>query len=78
MITHISIYLAIGYTFDMDTNWVKSIRVSASVNNLATITPYSGLSPLVNNTTVGYDLGIDDKRFYPLTRTYSVGLNVTF
>lgn len=71
-------YLTLGYNFNLDKDWVKRIRVTASVNNLATFTAYSGLSPLINNTTVGGDLGVDDKRFYPLTRTYSLGLNITF
>lgn len=57
---------------------IKSLRVTLSVNNLATITGYSGLSPMINSTTVGGDLGIDDKRFYPLQRTYSLGLSVNF
>ena len=38
----------------------------------------SGLSPLINSTTVGGDFGVDDKRFYPLSRTYSLGLSVNF
>lgn len=71
-------YLNIGYTFDLNNDWIKHIRLSASVNNLFTFTNYSGLSPMINNSTVGGDLGIDDKRFYPLTRTYSLGLNITF
>lgn len=57
---------------------INSLRLTLSVNNLATITNYSGLSPMINSTTVGSDLGIDDKRFYPLTRTYSLGLSVNF
>ena len=36
------------------------------------------LAPLINSTTVGGDLGVDDKRFYPLSRTYSLGLSVNF
>ena len=73
-------YLTLGYTLDSKVlgDVVKSMRITASVNNLFTITPYSGLSPMINNSTVGGDLGVDDKRFYPLTRTYSVGLNITF
>ena len=38
----------------------------------------SHLSPLINSTTVGGDLGVDDKRLYPLSRTYSLGLSVNF
>ncbi len=69
-------YISLGYNFKA--KGLQNIRVTASVNNIATFTAYSGLSPLINNSTVSGDLGIDDKRFYPLTRTYSVGLNLTF
>ena len=59
-------------------NWVNSIRLTASVNNLYTFTNYSGLSPMINSTTVNGSLGLDDKQFYPLTRTYSLGLSINF
>lgn len=76
-------YLTLGYTFDVK-NWggaIKNVRLTASVNNLHTFTNYSGLSPMINssvNKKDGNDLGVDDKRFYPLSRTYSLGLNITF
>jgi len=76
-------YLALGYTFDVKKwgNVIKNVRLTASVNNLHTFTNYSGLSPMINNSVNkkdGNDLGVDDKRFYPLSRTYSLGLNITF
>lgn len=76
-------YLALGYTFDVKKwgNVIKNIRLTASVNNLHTFTNYSGLSPMINNSVSkkdNNDLGVDDKRFYPLSRTYSLGLNITF
>lgn len=76
-------YLTLGYTFNVK-NWggaIKNVRLTASVNNLHTFTNYSGLSPMINssvNKKDGNDLGVDDKRFYPLSRTYSLGLNITF
>ena len=76
-------YVSFGYNFDVK-NWgktIKNIRLTASVNNLHTFTNYSGLSPMINssvNIKDGNDLGVDDKRFYPLSRTYSLGLNITF
>jgi hypothetical protein len=72
-------YLNIGYRFD--TSKLKNIggiRLSASVNNLYTFTNYSGLSPMINSAVVNDNLGIDDKRFYPLSRTFSLGLSVNF
>ena len=41
------------------------LRLSVSVNNLATITGYSGLTPMINSSIVNNTLGIDDKRSYP-------------
>lgn len=73
-------YVTLGYNFDVEKikNWVNSIRLTASVNNLHTFTNYSGLSPMINSTTVNGELGLDDKRFYPLSRTYSLGLSINF
>lgn len=72
-------YITLGWTMNTkNTDVIKSLRITFSVNNLATITNYSGLSPMINSSTVGSDLGVDDKRFYPLSRTYSLGLSVNF
>ena len=71
-------YLTIGYDVPVKKGVVKSLRISASVNNLATITGYSGLTPMVNSYVVNGTMGIDDKRTYPLYRTYSIGVSVQF
>lgn len=76
-------YVTLGYNLNVDKmkDWVNGIRLSFSVNNLHTFTNYSGLSPMINSTTISYDnpdIGLDDKRFYPLSRTYSVGLSINF
>jgi TonB-linked SusC/RagA family outer membrane protein len=73
-------YVTLGYNFNVEKmkNWVNSIRLTGSVNNLHTFTNYSGLSPMINSTSVNSELGLDDKRFYPLSRTYSLGLSINF
>lgn len=71
-------HLTIGYNVPLQSESVKSLRLSASINNLATITGYSGLTPLVNSYIVNGTLGIDDKRTYPLYRTFSLGISVQF
>ena len=73
-------YVTLGYTFNTEkiSKVIKNIRLTASVNNVHTFTNYSGLSPMINSTVVGSDMGVDDKRFYPLSRTYSIGLNLNF
>lgn len=72
-------YVTLGYNLDCSKmKYLKNLRLTFSVNNLATITGYSGLSPMINSSVVGGNLGIDDKSFYPLSRTYSLGLSVNF
>ena len=56
----------------------KLLRLTFSVNNLATITGYSGLTPMINNIVLDQTLGVDDKRTYPVSRTYTVGLSLNF
>ncbi len=71
-------YLTIGYNIPVKKGAIQSLRVSASVNNLVTITSYGGLTPMINSYVVNSTMGIDDKRTYPVYRTYSIGLSVQF
>ena len=72
-------YLTVGWNVPLKkTRYISALRLSLSVNNLATITSYSGLTPMINSFAVGNTLGIDDKRSYPPYRTYSVGVSVHF
>ena len=72
-------YITLGWNLNTkNLKNINALRITFSVNNVPTITNYSGLSPMINSATVGSDLGIDDKRFYPLTRTYSLGLSLNF
>lgn len=65
---------------------VRNMRLTFSVNNVATITKYSGLTPMVNNSKLTMNdqdkdyntFGMDNKRIYPLSRSYSLGLSVNF
>lgn len=72
-------YLTLGYNVPLSSSSaVKSLRLSVSVNNLATITAYSGLTPMINTSVVSGTLGLDDKRSYPPYRTWSMGVSLTF
>ncbi len=76
--------VTLGYTFDRDklpliSNAVSSARLYLSGRNLLTLTGYKGLDPEV--TTRGQDglsPGNDYRDKYPTTRTFTLGLNVTF
>ncbi len=71
-------YLTIGWNIPVRNKYISSLRLSCSVNNLATITGYSGLTPMINSYVVDGTLGIDDKRSYPSYRSYSIGISIQF
>lgn len=71
-------YLTIGWNVPVKSKNISSLRLSCSVNNLATITSYSGNMPMINSYVVNSTLGIDDKRNYPAYRTYSFALSIAF
>ncbi|MDX1637562.1 MAG: TonB-dependent receptor, partial [Balneolaceae bacterium] len=60
-----------GYTFtNLFEDQVKSLRVSATVQNAFVITEYSGLDPEV--------FGGIDNNVYPRPRTFILGLSLNF
>lgn len=72
--------ISLGYTFPQ--KWIRkaylqSARIYCSIQNPFTFTPYEGYNPEVSNrteaTTNGEDYGV-----YPLARTTSIGVNLTF
>lgn len=73
-------YITLGWNVPLSAKakYISSLRLSLSVNNLYTFTAYNGLTPLINSSVVDSTLGIDDKRSYPVYRTFSLGLSVGF
>ena len=71
-------YLTVGWNVPLQTRHISALRLSCSINNLATITSYSGLTPMINSYVVNNTLGIDDKRSYPVYRSYSMALSIQF
>ncbi len=55
---------------------ISRIRFYATTHNLITITKYKGVDPEVPMS--GLDPGIEGREYYPKTRTYILGINVTF
>jgi iron complex outermembrane receptor protein len=55
---------------------VSRIRFYGTIHNLLTITKYKGVDPEVPMS--GLDPGVEGREYYPKTRTYMLGLNVTF
>ena len=69
--------LSLGYTFDQFDDWIKSLQLYVTCNNVFTITSYKGLDPEVN--LGGIDPGIDYRwSTYPHTRTIMIGAKINF
>lgn len=71
-------YLTLGWNVPVKSKIISRLRLSFTVNNLATITSYSGLTPIININNVNSTLGVDDKRNYPVSRNYTLGVNISF
>ena len=71
-------YLTLGWNVPVKSKIISRLRLSVTINNLATFTSYSGLTPIINSNNVNGTLGVDDKRNYPLARNYTLGVNITF
>jgi len=71
-------YVTLGWNVPVRSRFISRLRVACSVNNLATITSYSGLTPIINSSVVDSTLGVDDKRTIPPYRTYSLALSFQF
>lgn len=68
--------LSFSYDFGGLGEWLKDIRLSLTCNNVFTITGYKGTDPEVS--LGGLTPGIDNRRSYPRTRTYMLGVNISF
>ena len=72
-------YITLGWRVPLHPNrFIESMRVALTMNNVATFTGYSGLTPMINSSNVNGTLGLDDKRSYPLYHTYTLGISLTF
>ncbi len=69
--------VTLGYNFNLKEGFfLKDARVYVSGLNLVTLTKYKGIDPEVNRA--GLDPGNDNRDKYPTTRTFALGVNLTF
>lgn len=65
----------LGYNFKQPIKSISNIRVYLTGNNLFVITGYKGIDPEINQG--GQSPGVDYNNFYPKTRTFLLGVNVS-
>ena len=69
--------LSLGYDFGKLGDWVNSLKIYATCNNVFTLTGYKGVDPEIN--LGGLQPGIDWRNTtYPRTRTFMFGVNINF
>jgi TonB-dependent starch-binding outer membrane protein SusC len=66
----------LGYNVKVKTAAISKLRLYVAGTNLFTITNYSGIDPEINFG--GLTPGIDNRNFYPKTRSVIVGANLIF
>lgn len=69
--------LTLGYNIQNILNdYIKNLRVYITGRNIATFTKYSGIDPELLD--LGFDAGVDSRGFYPRTKSWAIGLQLTF
>ncbi|MBC7888397.1 MAG: TonB-dependent receptor [Ferruginibacter sp.] len=66
----------LGYNFKNISHHISNLRLYVSGNNVFIITGYKGIDPEINQG--GLAPGIDANNFYPKTRTFMFGANLSF
>lgn len=70
--------VTLNYNFDTTPfKFMSSMRLYLSGNNLAVFTKYKGLDPEIRRNDP-LAQGLDDRDKYPTSRSFTLGLNVTF
>lgn len=68
--------VTLSYTWKPKSIWIKSLRAYITGENLVTLTKYKGVDPEVSLN--GLAPGIAWDSYYPSTRTFLIGINVSF
>ncbi|MDR1896491.1 MAG: SusC/RagA family TonB-linked outer membrane protein, partial [Prevotellaceae bacterium] len=68
--------ITIGYNLSIKSPYISKLRIYLTGQNLFTITKYKGIDPEISLS--GLQPGIDWYDFYPRTKTFVLGVKVTF
>lgn len=68
--------VTLGWSPKLGVKQIRGLRVYGTVRNVFTSTKYTGLDP-TSVGVVGLEPGIGDLNVYPVTRTFSLGVQIT-
>jgi TonB-linked SusC/RagA family outer membrane protein len=69
--------ITIGWSPKLPVKYLSNTRIYGSVRNVFTLTGYTGLDPAAVGVT-GLEPGIGDLNVYPITRTFTLGAQISF
>jgi len=69
--------ITLGWSPKLPIKELASFRIYGAVRNVFTLTKYTGLDPTAVNVT-GLEPGIGNLDVYPVTRTFTLGAQITF
>ncbi len=69
--------VTLGWSPQITNKYLRSLRIYGTVKNVFTLTKFTGLDPTTVNIA-GLEPGIVDLNVYPITRNYTLGVQVTF
>ncbi|WP_423148890.1 SusC/RagA family TonB-linked outer membrane protein [Rubrolithibacter danxiaensis] len=69
--------LTLGWSPKLKLKRIDNLRLYGTIRNVFTLTNYSGLDPTTVGVT-GLTPGYGDLNVYPITRTFSIGAQITF
>lgn len=68
--------LSLSYSFKLKNEYLRGLRLYLSAQNVFCLSAYSGVDPEVSLT--GLAPGIESTSYYPRTRSFTFGANLTF
>ena len=68
--------ITLGYTIPLQSRYISKCRIYFTGQDLITLTGYKGIDPEISIS--GLQPGIDRYDFYPRTKTFVFGINMTF
>ena len=68
--------VSLGYNFNFDSKYIRSLRINASAQNIFMLTAYKGVDPEVS--IAGLEPGIESMTYYPKTTMITIGASVVF
>jgi len=69
--------LTLGWSPKIKSNHFRNLRLYGTVKNVFTLTKFTGLDPTTVSIS-GLEPGIVDLNVYPITRNYTLGVQITF